>query len=72
MSDILQKAVRPPPYKQDHFYTCSEIAEAYIAGARDCRDNGGQPSDELIHRAADAYVKSVHPVDVVETERNER
>jgi hypothetical protein len=53
-----------PAYRQCHFYTCSEVAQAYIAGARDCRENGGNPTDALITRAADAYVKSVHPLDV--------
>lgn len=52
-----------PAYRQGHFYTCSELAAAYVAGARDCRDNGGSVSDELILRASDAYVKSVHPVE---------
>jgi len=50
-------------YVQGHFYTCAEVVEAYIAGARDCRDNGGNPSDHIIQRAADAYVKLVHPVE---------
>jgi hypothetical protein len=51
-----------PQYKQGHFYTCSEIADAYIAGARDGRLHGAAATDHAISRSADAYVKSVHPV----------
>src|SRR6185436_14006562 len=51
-----------PAYRQGHFYTCSEIAEAFKAGARDGRLYGEGATDALIERSADAYVKSVHPV----------
>jgi hypothetical protein len=50
-------------YKQFHYYTVSDIRLAYEAGARDCRENGGCPSDYLIGRASDAYAKLVHPLE---------
>lgn len=49
-------------YVQGHVYRASDIRAAYEAGARDCRANGGNPSDHLIERASDAYLKSVHPM----------
>ena len=52
-------------YRQGHFYTCSEIAEAFIAGAREGRTYREKATDVLIARSADAYVKSVHPVATV-------
>lgn len=52
-------------YKQGHVYTAADIRDAYEAGARDCRENGGDPTDHLIERASDAYVKLVHPLEPV-------
>lgn len=49
-------------YKQNHAYTAADIRAAFEAGCRETRENGGCPSDFLIERASDAYVKLVHPL----------
>lgn len=56
-----------PRHQQGHCFTAADVLLAYISGARDTRDvfmpyGSGAPGDELINRAADAYVKSVNPV----------
>lgn len=64
VSDGIETATgRIRGYRQFHFYTVSDIRLAYEAGARDCRQNGGNPSDHLIERASDAYAKLVHPLE---------
>lgn len=62
LKDSVEKAVASVRYLQSSEFPgfdYADIQAAYVAGARSGREH--QPSDELITRSADAYVKSVAP-----------
>jgi hypothetical protein len=44
-------------------YTLAEVWDAFEAGAKEARANGGAPSDDLIRKSADAYCKLVYHSD---------
>lgn len=51
-----------PRYQQGHCFTAADVLLAYAKGARETREAPALPSNDLIDRAAEAYVKSVNPV----------
>lgn len=51
----------PTTFAQGQPFTDADVLTAYTTGAREARDTAiGPPPDDLIDRAADAYVKRVH------------
>ena len=52
----------PNVFTQGHAFTTADLYAAYVWGASEARDNTHPPSDDLLYKAADAYVKSVHPL----------